>query len=176
MLNYLGFQLGWFACVLGAAKGWFALGPAVSILLLAAHVSTIGKENRRRECGRLLTIAAFGFTLECAALAFGAYRYVGTGLLPPAWIAALYVILAATLDSSLAWVGRRMLLAIVFGFIGGPLSFRAGVGLEAAEYLGPELRANLILAVQWAVLFPVSFLISRRFGKNSKNPSLPIAA
>ena len=35
VVNFVAFQVGWFACVLGAARGWPLLGPLVALAILA---------------------------------------------------------------------------------------------------------------------------------------------
>lgn len=158
LVNYLGFQLGWAACVAGAGHGVLWLGPFAAAFLLAAHLAAT--PGRAREAKRLLVVAAFGLVLEAVAASFGAYRYAGGPL--PAWVAALWLLFAATLESSLSWLADRPLTAAALGAVAGPLSFRAGVGLGAASYAGSPAAACAVLAVLWAVALPGAFWVSRR--------------
>ncbi len=128
LANYVGFQLGWLACVAGAGRGLFLLGPAAAAILLGAHLAAAPR--RGAELRRLAGVAAFGLLLEIAALSLGRHRFAGPGLIPM-WVAALWLLFAATLTSSLAWLSGRPLLAAALGAVAGPLSFKAGVGLGA---------------------------------------------
>jgi len=161
LLNYIGFQVGWLACVAGTGNGHLYLGPAVSVPLLAAHL--VMSSRRVLELKRLLAVAAFGLVLELLAASAGQYRYLGSVSLLPLWVAALWLLFAATLNSSFAWLSGRPLLAAALGALAGPLSFKAGVGLGAGEYLTSPLHASLALAVLWGLALPGAFFVSRRF-------------
>lgn len=156
--NYAGFQAGWFACVAGAGKGLFWLGPAAAALLLGAHV--LASAEPRAELRRIALVAAFGLALEAAALRLGFHSYAGGFL--PAWVAALWLLFAATLGSSMAWLDGRPLLAALLGAAAGPLSFRAGIGLGAGAFLGSAAAGCLVLSTLWAVALPGAYAVSRR--------------
>ncbi|UPT74341.1 MAG: DUF2878 domain-containing protein [Elusimicrobiota bacterium] len=158
LVNWLGFQLGWFACVAGAGRGYFHLGVLVAGGLLTAHAAAAVAP--RVEVGRILAVAAFGLALECAALSAGLHAYAGGFL--PLWVAALWLLFAATVGSSMAWLAGRPWLAAALGAVAGPVSFRAGVGLNAGAYLGDPAQASALLAVLWAVALPGSFFVYRR--------------
>ena len=162
LLNYLGFQLGWLANVMGAGREAFLLGPAVSLLLLAAHAA--GAADRRKEAARLLSVAAFGLLLEYLFVSFGRYEYAGAGRSPlPLWVFSLWLLFAATLNSSFRWLADRPVLAAVLGAVAGPLSFKAGVGLGAGRYLASPLEASVLLSVLWALALPGAFHLCRRW-------------
>lgn len=158
LANYAGFQAGWLACVAGAGKGLFWLGPAAAALLLGGHLLASG--DPRRELRRIVAVACFGLALEALALSFGRHAYSGGFL--PAWVAALWLLLAATLRSSLAWLDGRPLLAALLGAAAGPLSFRAGIGLGAGAFLGGAAAGSLALSALWAVALPGAYAVSRR--------------
>ncbi len=159
LFNYIGFQLGWFACVGGAGRGLFWLGPVAAAALLSAHLAA--GPRRGVELKRLLGVAVFGLTLEFAALSLGLHRFVGPGLVP-LWVVALWLLFAATLNSSFAWLADRPALAALLGAVAGPLSFKAGVGLGAGRYLASPASASALLALQWGLALPGAFYLSRR--------------
>ena len=160
IINYLGFQIGWFACVAGAGRGLFYLGPSVCVALLSAHLYFAA--DRTLEAMRLLAVCVFGLTLEIAGVLFGCYAYAGSEALIPLWVVALWLLFAATLNSSMSWLSARPVLAAVLGAIAGPLSFRAGVSLSAAEYLVNPAAATVVLSGLWALALPGAFFVSRR--------------
>ncbi len=84
--------------------------------------------------------------------------------LAPAWIVSLWVLIAATFDSSLSWMNRKPWLAAAFGAVGSPLSFAAGVRLGAAGFVAPAPVALAALAVLWAAALPLAFVVSRLAG------------
>ena len=69
LMNYIGFQLGWFACVGGAGNGHVYLGPIASLPLLATHLSM--SSQRLLELKRILAVAGFGLILELLAASAG---------------------------------------------------------------------------------------------------------
>jgi hypothetical protein len=164
-VNYAGFQLGWFACVGGAARGRPWIGPAVAAALVALHAAA--SPAPARELRRLAAVGAFGAALESAAIAAGVYGYAGgwpVWWLAPAWIVALWVLLGATFESSLGWLDGRPWLAALFGAVGSPLSFSAGARMGAASFIAPPRVALAALAVIWAAALPLAFAVSRFAG------------
>ena len=66
------------------------------------------------------------------------------------------------LGRSLAWLGVRPLVASIAGAIAFPLNYWAGLRLGAVEF-GYSLPTTLaILAVTWAVVLPLMFLLTAR--------------
>ncbi len=171
--NALLFQLGWFACVLGAAEG----RPLTGVLLVGgiALLTLRGSADPRRHA--LLLIAAAAAGLMCDSLlahfgwlSFGALSSASAGstgeaagaALSPAWMVALWVNLACTLHASLRWLLGRPLLAALFGALGGPLSYAAGARLGALS-LGGDTTVSLgAVAVEWAVAMPLLTLLAAR--------------
>lgn len=163
-LNYAGFQLGWLACVMGAGRGSYWLGPLAVAALCAAHLSF--SADPKREARRLAAVGLFGLVLESAAQGAGLYAYRGApaAWLAPAWIVALWILLAATFGASLGWLERRPRLCAVLGAAASPLSFTAGARLGAAELTWPAPAGLIALSALWFVVLPASFAIARAAG------------
>ena len=160
-LNYAGFQAGWLACVMGAGQGLFWLGPLAVAALCAAHLRF--SPDPRREARRLAAVGLFGLVLESAAQAAGLYAYRGAPApwLAPAWIVALWILLAATFDASLGWLERRPWLCGLLGAAASPFSFAAGARLGAAELSLPAPGGLIVLSALWSVALPLSFSVAR---------------
>lgn len=162
-LNYAGFYIGWLACVKGAAMGVPWAGVAVVAALLAVHLRLHG--DPAREARVLAAVGVFGLVLESALGALGLYRFAaGWDALPwlaPAWIVALWLLLAATFESSLAWCASRPWLAAALGLLGGPLSFAAGESLGAAQLLAPRAAGLAAVGLVWAAAFPAACALAR---------------
>jgi len=152
--NAVGFQIGWFACVVGAASGYPAWGAAIAVQLLALHAAFAPRPAA--ELRLMLAAAAIGMVWDSALAATGVVQYhAGVWLegAAPYWIGVLWALFAATLNQSLRWLRRRPLLGLVFGAVGGPLSFWAGQRLGAASFPNTPL-ALAVLSVGWALLMP----------------------
>ena len=168
-LNVAGFLLGWLACVGGAAWGMPWLGPAATALLLGVHAGAAARPFH--ELRRLAAVGAFGVAVESAALASGLYGYAGgwaVWWLAPAWVAALWLLLGATFESSLRFLDRRPLLTAAAGAAGGGLSLALAMRLGAARFAVPPSVGLAGGALLWAAALPLAFAVSRLAGGGRK--------
>jgi hypothetical protein len=161
--NFVAFQCGWLACVLGAAHGWPFAGTAAAAAIVAWHVL---RALRPAEELKLIVIAlAIGVLWDSSLAALGWIDFTsGTliaGLAPP-WILALWALFATTLNVSLEWLKAKTLMAALLGAIAGPLSYWAGVRLGAIEFVAP-LQAMVALAIGWGVMTPLLVAAARRY-------------
>ena len=69
VVSFVGLQMVWFACVLGAAHGYTWLGPIVFVPVLAVHLRTQARGARRKELALLALAALAGFLVDTALLA-----------------------------------------------------------------------------------------------------------
>jgi hypothetical protein len=150
LANFLAFQLGWFACVLGAARGWPWAGTFAALLLVGAHLWRVRWSAAE---GCLIAAAALlGAVGDTLLARTGWLRYAEGALLPgsaPVWIVALWMLFATTLRHSLAWLQRRPLLSAACGALGGPLAYLGGARLGALVVERPA-PAYSALAAGWA--------------------------
>ena len=162
LINLGLYQVGWLACVLGAAGGRVWAGAGLALVLVAVHMALV--RDRGREAQLLLAAAALGLSLDSLQLNLGLFRYPsGTpiaGLAPP-WIVVLWLQFATLLHFGLRWLAGRYRLAAVLGFVGGPLSFWGGERLGAIQFSSP--LAYLVLACVWALAMPALVWLADRF-------------
>ena len=162
LANFLAFQLGWFAVVLGAAQGWPWAGSAAALAILAWHLRRAARP--RAELVLALSAAMIGALWDSALAASGLVVFPNGMLVEraaPHWMVALWVLFATTLNVSLCWLKRSLLLAAAFGAIGGPLAYLAGEKLGALAMPHPT-SAIVTLALGWAALTPLLLLVARR--------------
>ncbi len=171
LANFAAFQLGWFACVLGAAHGVPAAGTAVAAVIVALH---IGFATRPIEELKLIAIAVgIGAVFDSALAASGWVGYPTGTLIPgaaPHWILALWALFAMTLNASLDWLQGRWKLAAILGAVAGPLSYWGGARLGALDLVEfvPALAA---LSIGWALIMPALLTVARRYNGMSKVPA-----
>jgi hypothetical protein len=162
-VNFIAFQAGWFACVLGAAAGRAWIGPVVVGAALALHFAR--STRPMAEIRLALCALAIGLAWDGALLHLGMLEFAAPGpfeAMPPAWMLALWPLFASTLNVSLRWLRRRPLAAAALGAAAGPLSYWAGARLGALGL--PEPGAALaLLAVGWAAITPLLLALARRF-------------
>ena len=161
VLNFVAFQAGWFACVLGAARGWPLVGPLVALAILAPMAWTAASP---RGFVLLLAVgAAVGFCWDSTLSALGLMQFTGGRLAPlaPLWIVALWMLFASTCNRSLRWLQASLPLAVLLAVVAAPLSYLAGARLGALQL--PRPAAGLVAqAIGWAVILPVLLRVARR--------------
>lgn len=161
--NILGFQIGWFACVLGGASRHPWLGTAVAFGLLALHLWHAPRA--RLEARLLLAAAAIGILFDTALVRLGLATFPSGAVIAgtaPVWMTCMWMLFAATLNVSLAWLKSRLPLAGVLGLIGGPMAYLAGERLGGIALARPLSTTVLVLAAGWAVLTPLLVWLARR--------------
>jgi hypothetical protein len=156
ILNFVGFQLGWLACVAGPGQGRPWIGPLVVGLFLSLHL--LMTPSRRREGMLALMLAAIGTATESLHLGFGVFQTPPSSLAPwlcPTWLTLLWVNFAPTLHGSMSWLIGRPGWAAGLGAMGGPVSYYAAHRLGAISFpADPPTASLLVLAVVWAVAMP----------------------
>lgn len=164
--NILMFQAGWFACVLGAAWELPLSGTFVALLLVVLHVTFTPRATR--EIALIGLAAAIGLVADTLLARLGMITFANGVLLPgwtAYWMLALWIIFAATLNHSLAWLKSRLPLSAALGAIAGPLAYLAGARLGALE-LGPLAPSLTAIALVWAIAMPTLLAFARATDRN----------
>lgn len=163
IINFVLFQVAWFACVLGAAQGMPWAGPAVVAAVVAFHLAKAPLPGR--EIPLLVFAAVVGAIFDSLLVSAGWLVYPSGQLFAgtaPYWIVAMWVAFATTLNVTLHWLKGRIALAALFGAIGGPAAFYAGAALGGVVFADP-VAGYLALAVGWALLMPLLMAVATRF-------------
>jgi len=163
ILNFLSYQLVWFAAVVGAAHGMWWLGPIVVGPLVVLHLRAA--KNAPAELSLILVSTLLGCAFDQALLSMGWIAYPPSplpGWLLPLWMVALWISFATTLNLSTRWLKQRMAAAVLFGAIGGPLAYAAGVRLGAMSWAAGRPVA-VALGVGFAVIVPMLYKLSMWF-------------
>ncbi len=156
-------QVGWFACVLSAARGESWMGIAVAAVLVAMHLLRVPRPLE--EVKLLLAVMLIGGAWECVVVRCGLLTYPTSMTidgLAPAWLPALWVVFGAQINTTYVWLKNRLISAAILGMVAGPLSFRAGAALGALHFAKP-VPAFVTLAVGWGVLLPGIVRLSRHW-------------
>jgi hypothetical protein len=171
VINFVTFQLAWFACVLGAAYELDWLGPAFLIVYLPIHLILF---KSLKDDMQLLVIAiAVGFIVDCALVLSGAMSFPldpASLYYQPFWMAALWGNFALTLRHSLAWLTPKPLLATAFGALGGPAAYFAGDRLGALIVEEQLWYSLLLVGVAWAAASWLLFYLADQTPLEPKHP------
>jgi hypothetical protein len=160
--NVVLFQLGWFACVLGAAHGYALEGALVALAIVAAHIALAA--HPARELALVAAAAATGALADSLLAASGWLRYDAGVLVEgtaPYWIVAMWALFAITLNVSMRALRSRLWLGALLGLVGGPAAYYAGANLGALT-LVQLLPALAALAAVWALAMPLLFSLALR--------------
>ncbi len=161
LLNILGFQIGWFACVLGGANQTPWLGVLISGLVILVHL--LRTSERAFECKFLGVAVIIGIIFDGIPQSLGWITFSPVTLwpdvLPPPWMIMLWALFASTMNISLSWLHNRKALAILIGAIAGPLSYWSGARLGALQLSNPS-TAIIYLSIGWGAIVPVLLKIA----------------
>lgn len=155
LINLSLFKAGWLAAVFSAAASLPGVGTAVIAIAAIVHIALSG---RRQDEIRLLALAAtIGFAWESSLVASGLVAYDSGTVLPgfaPYWIVAMWVLFATTLNIGMRWLRKSMPIAVLFGAIGGPLSFLAGEKAGAVTFSNTTVSL-IVIGLGWALFLPM---------------------
>ena len=155
ILNFAIFHIGWLACVVGAGTGRALEGSLIAMLLIAIHL--LRTEHKRNEILLIIAAVLIGFTWETLLVLQGSLSYQGViagAEFAPYWLVVMWALFATTINSSMAWMKQRWLLAAAMGAIFGPMAFLAGERLGAVQFVNYP-AALAALAIGWALLMPL---------------------
>ena len=161
--NFVLFQVGWFACVLGAANRqvlWAVLG---TLAYIAFHAWR--SPFPRAEMRLLIKALIFGMIADSLIMHLGYIDFLDSWPSPylsPLWMWTLWLLVATTVNGSLSWLRGRPILAGILGAICGPLSYEAGIRLGAGTWgPGGSLISFILLALVWGLAIPLFFYWDR---------------
>ena len=166
LVNFIGFQVGWFACVLGAANDKELLGMIIALGVIIYHV--INQGDSRKELKLVLVAVAIGLFWETWVLSLNILHYPShpeASFWAPHWLIMMWALFATTINLSMGWLKGRWVLAVFMGAIFGPLAFVAGEKLGAVVFLDSTL-SMITLAIGWGLLMPLLLWIAERINHN----------
>lgn len=156
VINFVWFQTIWLLVIFFQYEYLWVVG----LLLFAFFVVC---QTPRQDGVLVFIVALLGLITDGSLTLAGVFNFPDPsyGLVIPWWLLALWAAFAATLRHSLRYFQSRWLLAVLGGAVFGPVSYAAGERFGAVVF-GFELTPTLIiLALVWAVVFPLSVWVSR---------------
>lgn len=161
LINFVLFQLGWFIAVWGAAQQEGTLSFLAILAILSYHI--LRAQQKKEELFLLFTVMLLGFLFDQCLLSFDLVRYQSELIthMTPIWIVGLWGLFATTLNLSLSWLKKNTALAVLFGFIGGPLAYLAAERLDAVQLIGSI--SLFTLALGWAFMTPLCLALTKKW-------------
>ena len=162
--SVLGLNIGWFACVLGAAWDVHWLSVLIVPVLVAIHLAVVG---RARAVPAVLLMAAslvFGVVLDTTLILLGTFepnRWLIPHPVTTIWLLMLWVNFSLALNESLRFLQRHLLIAAVMGALFGPMAYLAASRLGAIHITDPVNRRLVMICIAWAAAMPLISLTAK---------------
>jgi len=171
-INFVLMQIGWFAAILGAAHQQAWIGSAAAVAIVMQHC--FRAEQPMTELKLIAIAIAVGFVLDSGLAIAGLIEFTSGVIVPGLtahWMLGLWVVFATALTSTLQWLIKRPLWAMLFGAIGGPLAYLSGAKLGAIQ-ITSELTYGLI-AIGWAAAMAVFCIAIQRLSVSELRVTQP---
>lgn len=162
IINFVLFQMAWFACVVGASCDIPWLGVQVVMAILVWHIGH--SKQYMPELRLMLVCLLTGGLYDQMLLSSGLITYSSHGwsdALVPAWILGLWLAFATLLNGSLRWMHGRYLTGALFGAIGGPLAYAGAEKIGAVMITGRN--SYIALSLGWAIITPLLLGVAARY-------------
>tara|TARA_B100000941_G_C28288712_1_gene440365 strand:+ start:175 stop:687 length:513 start_codon:yes stop_codon:yes gene_type:complete len=161
IFNILGFQLSWWACVLGVVNQMQFIGPIFMTLFLIFHFMLFSYQ--KKEIIYVIIVGLIGLVVDTIFLQTNLIKYEFPlfNMLAPLWIIYMWLGFAATVNHSMYWLEDKIIITVLFGLIFGPLSYMAGVKFGALELVFPFI-SMIVIGITWAFVLPLLFNINRK--------------
>lgn len=162
-INVIGFQIGWFSCVLMAARGTPAIGALIALCIVSYAI--ISAPDKRASIDTLIIVSVTGSIWDSALTNAGLLVFdsgIFSSYFAPYWIITMWLLFSTTLNVSLRWLYNRPMLSALLGFVLGPLAYQGGAALGAVE-IPDDLLTNTVIAAGWAIILPGSIKIAQMF-------------
>ena len=167
ILNGIIFYIAWGITLYAAGTAYSFAGAAMNILIAAAYLYF--SFHKKAESLLLLLLFITGMILDSSYIYFGVMTFVSGYTdypLSPLWVSSLWVLFGTTIYRSLSWMQERLLLACLCGATGGPISYWGAARMGAVEILWDPVMSTGLMAVIWAILFPLIMLTAKCLNKS----------
>ena len=161
IFNFLGFQVGWFVCVLTGSLS----ALLYTIIFVAIHFHFMGN---KQDGSLILLLLLIGFTSDTLLQITGLISFRGSVainflyfqpfsidsfFIQPLWLACLWLLFGLTINHSLAWLFQYPKWCLVVSALIGPFSYYAGSALGAAVITSPLLLFFIVDGIIWVAVF-----------------------
>lgn len=161
-LNFIGFELVWFALVTqGDQAAWLGLAFA------AIHLAYFRKS--KTEAKFVVAIAVFGIILDSILTITGIFQFNQSYAqnIAPLWLISLWFAFACTINHSLSFMRSSQIVQVIFAAIFAPFSYFVGYKFDAVSFGLPLPAVLLVLAVLWAAFLPFCFWFNQLLTERS---------
>lgn len=158
LLSFFSFNIGWWACALGASHGYPWIGPASLPVFIGLHLYFTPVP--KGEALFLALLGVIGFGIDSVLMKVQFFTIDGAEF-APLWLVAMWVLMGQTYESMLM-MRRNMWLLSLSGAFSGPLSYYCFEALNLLTYARPLWLSLAAHAVLWAALTPIFFWLREK--------------
>lgn len=140
------------------------------VTLISQFFLFIFKDKESLACCFPIAVNAciFGIFQEILLINFSAISYPDSSIFPPFWIVFLYILFATTLNSSLSFLNRNLILTFFLGGVGGVFSYLVGEQVGAVHVNQP-----IFIFFSWGIYLALLLSINRRIVKSYRSLTDP---
>ncbi len=163
LVNGLLYGITWFILIIYGAKGSQMIPILAAIGCYIVQITLFATYDRKslRICIPLSILAiGFGLLQEMVFIHSGVLAYPKEGIFPPLWLLVLYPLFSLTLNSSLAFLNKNLVLTFFLGGFGALLSYLAGERLGGVQLFAP--LAYPVLFLSWGLFLTVMIILNRK--------------
>jgi hypothetical protein len=161
VLNYIAFYGLWFICAYAEKDRRPMVAIPIVGIYLFLHLFFISAEPLK-EAGLVALLTLVGGVNESVLASFQAVSYEGACWRGVAWwTLALWAAFATTYWHAFSWLSSRPFLAGFLGAIVAPLCYAWLESVEVVRFPIGRGTALGIIGIQWAIILPVTFKLSR---------------
>lgn len=153
-LNIFGFNVAWLGLVI--------LGNdfiPVTLILLALHFKYL--TTKAHEFAFIVVCGLIGISIDTTLSFIGVFIFADS-LFIPLWLITLWLLFAATINHSLAFLSQHYAWQYLLGAIFGPLSYIAGANLGAVNLGYTIEKTFFILGLLWGPLLLLCFHLNHK--------------
>lgn len=155
LINSLCYTVGWFWCVLFGIHGHWVIATIGAVFLVLFQLYYTKMKDISLYIQDLLLVifsVPLGTLLEIFFIQTNLIHYANSNkMLPPIWIVLLYPLFSLLLNHSLKIIKKNYLVSFLFGFLGAPLSYIAGVSLGGLTFPNPLLQTWIMIGICWGL-------------------------
>lgn len=169
VVNSLCYTVGWFWCVfLGIhQESFLAIMGAFALIVFQLYYTR--SKNLSLYIQDVLLVffsVPLGILLEFFFIQTNLIHYANTAnKVPPIWIVCLYPLFSLLLNHSLKILKKNCLIQFLFGFLGAPLSYIAGISLGGLTFQYSLIESWLMIGISWGLFLCLFYKIANRVEK-----------
>lgn len=163
LINGLLFGISWLLIVTYGAHQFIWIPLLIATFYYLSQIILFSKFDRNSFliCVPLSIYALlFGLIQEMVFIYSGILSYPNASIFPPFWLLTLYPLFALTLNSSLSFLNKNIVLTFMLGGIGGILSYILIEELDGVLILSPT--AYPFLFIFWGLSLTLLIILNRK--------------